>query len=120
MTDRADAEGRACVLEATSERSRRLYERHGFACAHDFRATRKAPPIFFMVRAPAAAEAGGRAAGGQGGAGSAAGAAAAAAGGMSEEQQRLIRSLSAAKVAALMPLLEAEGPGDTIKAGCQG
>jgi hypothetical protein len=119
------------MLEATSERSRRLYEKHGFVCFQDFRASRKAPPVFFMTRAPrpaaepqpppqaAAAEAGrlandlcGAGAGGKGGGGC----------GLSQEQQQLIRSLSAAKVAALVPELELEGSqaGDTIKASRPG
>jgi hypothetical protein len=52
MTDRADSEGRHCLLEATSPRSRALYERHGFSTFHEYRASAEAPPIFFMMRAP--------------------------------------------------------------------
>jgi hypothetical protein len=135
MTDRADAEGRHCMLEATSERSRRLYEKHGFECFQDFRASRKAPPVFFMMRAPrqaappqppaaAAVAAAGRLTNDLCGGGAAGGKGGAAAGALTAEQQQLIRSLSAAKVAALVPALELEagggGDGDTIKASRPG
>jgi ribosomal protein S18 acetylase RimI-like enzyme len=35
VTDRADVAGEAAYLEATSERNRALYERHGFECIHE-------------------------------------------------------------------------------------
>lgn len=52
ITQRADAEGRYCLLEATSDRSRSLYERHGFVTYETYHVTSKAPPVFFMIRAP--------------------------------------------------------------------
>lgn len=53
ICDLADAEGRYCVLEATSERSKTLYERHGFVLVEPFRPHPSAPCIYFMVRPPA-------------------------------------------------------------------
>ncbi len=53
ITSRADAEGRWCLLEATSERSRALYERHSFVTTEVYHVGMHAPPIFFMRRAPA-------------------------------------------------------------------
>lgn len=52
ITQRADAEGRLCLLEATSERSAALYARHGFAVTEVYRVTPAAPPVFFMRRDP--------------------------------------------------------------------
>ncbi|KAI8469028.1 MAG: hypothetical protein J3K34DRAFT_425233 [Monoraphidium minutum] len=68
MTARADAEGRPCLLEATSGRSAGLYARHGFVTYEVFTVAPGAPPVFFMRRDPrppaaaAAAEGAGRAA----------------------------------------------------------
>ncbi|GBF92311.1 acetyltransferase [Raphidocelis subcapitata] len=50
ITARADAEGRLALLEATSERSRSLYERHGFVTYETYRVTPSAPAVFFMRR----------------------------------------------------------------------
>jgi hypothetical protein len=126
---RADSEGRHCMLEATSALSRALYEKHGFVLFQEYRPSSKAPPIFFMTRAPRppappAAKAPPCAArvtsldvalqeAGQ--AGGVAGAA------LSPEQQQLLRSLSvksAAKMAAALGQ-EAVGPvgEDAIRAG---
>jgi len=52
ITQRADAEGRLCLLEATSERSAALYARHGFAVTEVYRVMPAAPPVFFMRRDP--------------------------------------------------------------------
>ncbi len=52
ITARADAEGRACLLEATSDRSRALYERHAFALYETYRVAPDAPPVYFMRRDP--------------------------------------------------------------------
>jgi len=52
ITARADAEGRICLLEATSERSRALYKRHSFRVYETYRVTPEAPPVFFMRRDP--------------------------------------------------------------------
>lgn len=52
ITARADQEGRICLLEATSTKSRTLYERHGFVCYETFCVTPAAPPVFFMRRDP--------------------------------------------------------------------
>ncbi|GBF98028.1 hypothetical protein Rsub_11139 [Raphidocelis subcapitata] len=57
ITARADAEGRACHLEATSERSRALYERHGFVTTQTLRVGRRGPPVFVMRREPGAGKA---------------------------------------------------------------
>lgn len=46
-----------CLLEATSVRSRALYERHGFICYEEFRVRPSAPPVFFMLREPIASSA---------------------------------------------------------------
>eukprot|EP00878_Enallax_costatus_P015048 GHUV01015757.1.p1 GENE.GHUV01015757.1~~GHUV01015757.1.p1 ORF type:complete len:373 (+),score=114.43 GHUV01015757.1:743-1861(+) len=54
ITHRADAEGRWCMLEATSERSQALYARHGFITYESYRPSKKAPPVFLMKRAPQA------------------------------------------------------------------
>jgi hypothetical protein len=52
ITSRADAEGRLCLLEATSDKSQALYERHGFVTYETVRITAQAPPVFFMRRDP--------------------------------------------------------------------
>ena len=52
ITCRADAERRLCLLEATSDKSQRLYERHGFATYDTYRVAPAAPPVFFMRRDP--------------------------------------------------------------------
>lgn len=56
VTARADAEGRLCLLEATSALSRALYERHGFVCYETYHVTPAAPPVFFMRRDPRPAD----------------------------------------------------------------
>ncbi len=40
-------------LEATSPRSRALYERHGFEVTAELRATADSPPMWAMWREPA-------------------------------------------------------------------
>jgi ribosomal protein S18 acetylase RimI-like enzyme len=57
VTARADAEGRPCLLEATSARAAALYARHGFEVYDTFRVTPAAPPVFFMRRPPQASAA---------------------------------------------------------------
>lgn len=47
----ADERGEPAYLEATSERSRALYERHGFAVTGELRA-QDSPPLWPMWRAP--------------------------------------------------------------------
>lgn len=53
ITARADAEGRPAYIEATAERSRRLYLRHGFEELATFRPRCDMPPTYLMAR-PAA------------------------------------------------------------------
>lgn len=57
ITERADREGRWCLLEATSERSQALYARHGFETYEAYRVSKAAPPVFLMKRPPVAAAA---------------------------------------------------------------
>ena len=52
ITDRADAEQRWCLLEATSERSQALYARHGFETFEVYKVDKSCPPVFFMKRQP--------------------------------------------------------------------
>jgi GNAT superfamily N-acetyltransferase len=52
VTVRADAEGRPCLLEATSELSAALYARHGFETYDTYSVAPGAPPVFFMRREP--------------------------------------------------------------------
>jgi len=66
VTRLADAEGRLCLLEATSARSAALYARHGFETFETYRARADAPPVYFMRRRPVAlAAAAGAGEGGQ-------------------------------------------------------
>jgi GNAT superfamily N-acetyltransferase len=51
VLDGADQEGAPAYLEATSPRSRALYERHGFAVTAELR-TADCPPLWAMWRAP--------------------------------------------------------------------
>ena len=53
MLDRCDAEGTPAYLEASSERSRPLYERLGFVVTEELRYARNAPPLWAMWREPA-------------------------------------------------------------------
>jgi GNAT superfamily N-acetyltransferase len=57
ITDKADSEGRWCLLEATSERSQALYARHGFETYQTYHVTKHAPPMYMMKRAPLTAAA---------------------------------------------------------------
>lgn len=50
---RADADGAPAYLEATSPRSRRLYERFGFEVLAEFTAGDDGPPLWPMWREPA-------------------------------------------------------------------
>jgi GNAT superfamily N-acetyltransferase len=50
VLDRADAAGEPAYLEATSPRSRRLYERHGFELMEEFAGPGGAPPLWLMWR----------------------------------------------------------------------
>jgi GNAT superfamily N-acetyltransferase len=54
--DRCDAEGAGAYLEASTEGSRRLYERWGFVARAPLRLGRDAPPVWPMWRAPRAPE----------------------------------------------------------------
>jgi GNAT superfamily N-acetyltransferase len=51
VLDRADREGEPAYLEASSERNKRLYLRHGFTVTGEIR-LRDAPPLWSMWRAP--------------------------------------------------------------------
>jgi ribosomal protein S18 acetylase RimI-like enzyme len=51
VLDRADADGSAAYLEATSPDNRRLYERHGFDTVGELRPT-QGPPLWPMWREP--------------------------------------------------------------------
>jgi ribosomal protein S18 acetylase RimI-like enzyme len=51
VLDRADADGSAAYLEATSPDNRRLYERHGFDTVGELRPT-QGPPLWSMWRDP--------------------------------------------------------------------
>ncbi len=51
--ERADAEGMPAYLDATTERSARLYERHGFQVTEEFRLPKGGPPLWRMWRDPA-------------------------------------------------------------------
>jgi GNAT superfamily N-acetyltransferase len=53
VIDRADREGHPAYLEATSARSKVLYERHGFVAGAPFSAA-DGPPLWPMWRAPGA------------------------------------------------------------------
>jgi GNAT superfamily N-acetyltransferase len=52
MLARADAEGVPCYLEASSARSRALYERHGFVQTGEIQLPRGGPTIWPMWREP--------------------------------------------------------------------
>ena len=54
MLDRCDAEGSPAYLEASSEKNRPLYERHGFVVTDEWRYAPDAPPVWPMWREPAA------------------------------------------------------------------
>jgi GNAT superfamily N-acetyltransferase len=51
VLDRADREGAAAYLEATSPKNRALYERHGFAVSIELRCS-DCPPLWAMWRRP--------------------------------------------------------------------
>jgi GNAT superfamily N-acetyltransferase len=53
VLDQCDRDGVAAFLEATSERSKKLYERHGFEATGEF-APAGAPPLWPMWRTPSA------------------------------------------------------------------
>jgi GNAT superfamily N-acetyltransferase len=53
VLDQCDRDGVAAYLEATSERSKKLYERHGFEATGEF-APAGAPPLWPMWRTPSA------------------------------------------------------------------
>jgi len=50
--ERCDAEGMPAYLDATTERSRALYERHGFEVTGEFRLPKGGPPLWRMWREP--------------------------------------------------------------------
>lgn len=52
VLERCDAEGLPAYLEASSARSRALYERHGFQTLEECRYARTAPPLWRMWREP--------------------------------------------------------------------
>jgi ribosomal protein S18 acetylase RimI-like enzyme len=52
MLERMDSERTAAYLEASSTRSRALYERHGFVTTGEIRLPRGGPPIWPMWRDP--------------------------------------------------------------------
>jgi ribosomal protein S18 acetylase RimI-like enzyme len=49
----ADSEGTAAYLEASTVRSRALYERHGFTVTGEIQLPRGGPPVWPMWREPA-------------------------------------------------------------------
>jgi GNAT superfamily N-acetyltransferase len=51
VLDRCDAESVPAYLEASSVRSRELYERHGFVVTEEVRLGRDSPPVWRMWRA---------------------------------------------------------------------
>lgn len=53
MLDRCDADRTPAYLEASSERNRPLYERHGFVVQDEWRYAADGPPIWPMWREPA-------------------------------------------------------------------
>jgi ribosomal protein S18 acetylase RimI-like enzyme len=55
VLDRLDEEAMPAYLEASTERSRALYERHGFAVTEIFKLPSSGPPIRRMWREPLAA-----------------------------------------------------------------
>jgi ribosomal protein S18 acetylase RimI-like enzyme len=50
--ERCDREGLPAYLEASSERNRALYERHGFEVTEELALPRGGPPLWLMWRAP--------------------------------------------------------------------
>jgi GNAT superfamily N-acetyltransferase len=52
ILERCDREGLPAYLEASSLRSRALYERNGFELVEEFRPARDAPPLWLMWRTP--------------------------------------------------------------------
>jgi hypothetical protein len=52
VLERCDREGARAYLDATSERNKRLYERHGFQAEDPF-ASPGGPPLWPMWRQPA-------------------------------------------------------------------
>ncbi len=54
MLDRCDADGTPAYLEASSEKNRPLYERHGFVVTDEWRYAPDAPPLWPMWREPGA------------------------------------------------------------------
>lgn len=52
--DRLDGDGMPAYLDATSERNRALYERHGFVVTAEDRMPKGGPPFWRMWRSPAA------------------------------------------------------------------
>jgi ribosomal protein S18 acetylase RimI-like enzyme len=54
MLERCDADGTPAYLEASSERNRALYERHGFVVTDEWRYAPDAPPLWPMWRESAA------------------------------------------------------------------
>ena len=53
MLERLDREGTPVYLEASTERSRALYIRHGFVCLDEVRLPGGGPPLWRMWREPA-------------------------------------------------------------------
>jgi ribosomal protein S18 acetylase RimI-like enzyme len=52
ILDRCDKEGSPAYLEASSRRSRALYERHGFELVEEFHPVEGSPPLWRMWREP--------------------------------------------------------------------
>ena len=59
VLDRCDAEGVPAYLEASTPRSRALYERHGFKVVEECRYAADGPPLWRMWREPARSPEGG-------------------------------------------------------------
>jgi GNAT superfamily N-acetyltransferase len=53
ILERCDRDGLPAYLEATTERNRALYERHGFRVAQEVRWPNDGPPLWLMWREPA-------------------------------------------------------------------
>jgi ribosomal protein S18 acetylase RimI-like enzyme len=53
ILERCDRDGVPAYLEATTERNRALYERHGFRVSEEVRWPDDGPPLWLMWREPA-------------------------------------------------------------------
>jgi GNAT superfamily N-acetyltransferase len=56
ILDRCDSKGLPAYLEASSMRSRALYERHGFELVEELKVAEDAPPLWRMWREPKPAQ----------------------------------------------------------------